>query len=78
MGRELLRYFNQETLVDLPALYQYAKLAPNAKLAVAPHGNEYFVPLLYAMGSADHERKATLLHRSYQYGNLRLSVWQFG
>lgn len=63
---------------DLDSLYQYDTLAPNASLAVPPHGNEHFVPLFYAMGSADDVRKATLLQRSYRYGNLSHSVWQFG
>lgn len=63
---------------DLDALYHYDTLAPNASLAVPPYGNEHFVPLFYAMGAADAVRKATLLHRSYRYGNLSHSVWQFG
>jgi 4,5-DOPA dioxygenase extradiol len=63
---------------DMDSLFQYDALAPNATLAVPPYGNEHFVPLFYAMGAADDTRKATLLHRSYQYGNLSQSVWQFG
>ncbi|MCI0184456.1 DODA-type extradiol aromatic ring-opening family dioxygenase [Sulfoacidibacillus ferrooxidans] len=63
---------------DLDSLYQYDTLAPNASLAVPPHGNEHFIPIFYAMGAADEVRKATLLHRSYRYGNLSHSVWQFG
>ena len=63
---------------DLDSLYQYQTLAPNADLAVPPHGTEHFIPIFYAMGAADSVRKATLLHRSYQYGNLSQSVWQFG
>ena len=63
---------------DLDALYSYDTLAPNASLAVPPHGNEHFVPLFYAMGAADDVRQATLLHRSYRYGNLSHSVWAFG
>jgi 4,5-DOPA dioxygenase extradiol len=30
------------------------------------------------MGAADNEEKAELVHRSYDYGNLSYSVWQFG
>ncbi|MCF8568367.1 dioxygenase [Alicyclobacillus tolerans] len=63
---------------ELDSLYRYDTLAPNASLAVPPYGNEHFVPLFYAMGAADDVRKATLLHRSYRYGNLSHSVWQFG
>lgn len=63
---------------DTASLFDYYSLAPNAQLAVPPHGKEHFIPLFYAMGAADDQRKATLLHRSYRYGNLSHSVWQFG
>lgn len=63
---------------DLDALFQYDTLAPSAQLAVPPYGREHFIPLFYAMGAADNQRKATLLARSYRYGNLSQSVWQFG
>ncbi|MDQ6598500.1 dioxygenase [Bacillus salipaludis] len=63
---------------DLDSLFNYEKLAPNAQYAVPPYGNEHFVPLFYAMGAADDAKKATLLHRSFRYGNLSHSVWQFG
>jgi 4,5-DOPA dioxygenase extradiol len=63
---------------DLDSLYQYEVLAPNVNFAVPPHGNEHFVPIFYAMGAADDVRRAALLHRSYRYGNLSHSVWQFG
>lgn len=63
---------------DLAAIWRYAELAPGAALAVPPHGSEHFAPLLYAMGAADNQRRAQLLHRSYRYGNLSQSVWQFG
>lgn len=63
---------------NLNALFRYATLAPHASLAVPPYGNEHFIPIFYAMGAADDVRKATLLHRSYRYGNLSHSVWQFG
>ncbi len=69
---------NHIELWDLDSLYQYHTLAPNAKLAVPPLGTEHFIPLFYAMGVADSTRKATLLHRSYRYGNLSHSIWQFG
>lgn len=63
---------------DVESLFKYDTLAPNAKFAVPPYGNEHFIPLFYAMGAADQEKSAKLLHRSYQYGNLSHSVWQFG
>lgn len=63
---------------NLPSLFKYDSLAPNAQLAVPPYGAEHFIPIFYAMGAADDDQKATLLHRSYLYGNLSHSVWQFG
>lgn len=60
---------------DTDSLFQYRELAPNAKVAVPT--SEHFIPLLLAMGAGDTNRKAKLLHRSYQYGNLSLSCWQF-
>jgi 4,5-DOPA dioxygenase extradiol len=63
---------------DLETLFNYDSLAPNAEFAVPPQGKEHFVPLFYAMGAADQEKKAKLIHRSYRYGNLSHSVWQFG
>ncbi|MDP4171818.1 MAG: class III extradiol ring-cleavage dioxygenase, partial [Bacillota bacterium] len=63
---------------DVEALFNYQNLAPAAEYAVPPYGNEHFIPLFYAMGAADDQKKATLLHRSFRYGNLSHSVWQFG
>ncbi|WP_342431422.1 class III extradiol ring-cleavage dioxygenase [Neobacillus sp. FSL H8-0543] len=63
---------------DIDAVFEYGTLAPNAEIAVPPYGKEHFIPLLYAMGAADISRKAKLLHRSYRYGTLSHSVWQFG
>jgi 4,5-DOPA dioxygenase extradiol len=60
---------------DTEALFQYRELAPYAQEAVPT--NEHFIPLLLAMGTGDSSRQAKLLHRSYQYGNLSLSCWQF-
>jgi 4,5-DOPA dioxygenase extradiol len=60
---------------DLNALFDYRELAPNAHDSVPT--NEHFIPLLLAMGAGDVNRQAKLLHRSYQYGNLGLSCWQF-
>ncbi|WP_088006926.1 dioxygenase [Indiicoccus explosivorum] len=63
---------------DTSSLFAYADVAPAAELAVPPYGNEHFIPLFYAMGTADREKQAQLLHRGYRYGNLSHSVWQFG
>ncbi|AIM15069.1 MULTISPECIES: class III extradiol ring-cleavage dioxygenase [Neobacillus] len=63
---------------DLDSLFKYDSLAPNAQYAVPPHGKEHFIPLFYAMGAADDVQKAKLLHRSFRYGSLTHSVWQFG
>ncbi|PLS09547.1 dioxygenase family protein [Neobacillus cucumis] len=63
---------------DLESLFKYDSVAPNAEYAVPRYGSEHFIPIFYAMGAADDVKKATLLHRSYRYGNLSHSVWQFG
>jgi 4,5-DOPA dioxygenase extradiol len=63
---------------DVESLFNYYSLAPTVQYAVPPYGKEHFVPLFYAMGAADDQKSATLLHRSYRYGNLSHSVWQFG
>lgn len=60
---------------DLEALFQYDRLAPFAQDAVPTP--EHFIPLLLAMGAGDPNQKASLEHRSYQYGNLSLSCWRF-
>ncbi len=63
---------------DTSSLFQYEALAPGAQMAVPPYGNEHFIPIFYAMGAADDQPQAALLHRSYRYGNLSHSVWKFG
>lgn len=63
---------------DTEKLFDYYELAPNAEFAVPCYGKEHFIPLFYAMGAADDVQQAKLLHRSYRYGNLSHSVWQFG
>ena len=60
---------------DTASLFQYRDVAPYAAEAVPT--SEHFIPLLLAMGTGDANRQAKLLHRSYQYGNLSLSCWQF-
>jgi 4,5-DOPA dioxygenase extradiol len=61
---------------DLESLFQYEQLAPYAKEAVPT--SEHFIPLFLVMGTGDSNRKASLMHRSYQFGNLSLSCWKFG
>ncbi|WP_042347469.1 DODA-type extradiol aromatic ring-opening family dioxygenase [Bacillus massiliigorillae] len=63
---------------DTESLFDYYSLAPTADMAVPAYAKEHFVPIFYAMGAANNEPKATLLHRSYRYGTLSHSVWQFG
>ncbi|MGM0901070.1 MAG: DODA-type extradiol aromatic ring-opening family dioxygenase [Bacillota bacterium] len=63
---------------DTDYLFNYSSLAPSAQLAVPTYGSEHFIPIFYAMGAADDKQKATLLHRSYRYGSLSHSIWQFG
>jgi 4,5-DOPA dioxygenase extradiol len=60
---------------DTESLFRYHELAPYAAEAVPT--NEHFIPLLLAMGAGDQGKEAKLLHRSYQYGNLSLSCWEF-
>ena len=62
---------------DVDSLFNYQSLAPTANLAVPPYGTEHFIPIFYALGAADNGKKAELLHRSYRYGSLSHSVWQF-
>lgn len=63
---------------DLKSLFAYQALAPHARLAVPPYGNEHFVPLFYAMGAADDQRTVKELFRGYAFGNFSYSLWQFG
>ncbi|MCJ8014089.1 dioxygenase [Paenibacillus sp. KQZ6P-2] len=59
-------------------LFDYDKKAPYARQAVPSYGVEHFIPLFYAMGAADDDRKAERLFQDYQYGNLSLNCWMFG
>ncbi|MEK3778517.1 class III extradiol ring-cleavage dioxygenase [Paenibacillus sp. FSL K6-4396] len=60
---------------DTESLFSYDKLAPSAQAAVPTP--EHFVPLLLAMGAGDQNKRASLLFKAYQYGNLSLSCWKF-
>ena len=63
---------------NIEDLFNYQTMSAAANLAVPPYGTEHFIPIFYAMGAADNQQTAALLHRSYRYGNLSHSVWQFG
>ncbi len=63
---------------DVNALFAYEKEAPNAELAVPANGKEHFVPLFYAMGTADDARSVETLHRSWLFGVMTNTVYQFG
>lgn len=60
---------------DLQSLFNYEKIAPYSTEAVP--SKEHFIPLVIAMGLGDDNKKAALLHRSFQYGNLSLTAWKF-
>lgn len=60
---------------DLVRLFQYEKLAPNAKQAVPR--SEHFVPLLIAMGSGNGQDTPKVIYRSYEFGTLSYLCFQF-
>lgn len=63
---------------NLRDLFDYEKRAPHVREAVPEYGTEHFIPLFYAMGAADNDRRAQRLFQDYQYGTLSLNCWQFG
>ncbi|MGE6376304.1 dioxygenase family protein [Peribacillus muralis] len=60
---------------DLESLFNYDQYAPYSMDAVPT--KEHFIPLIIAMGAGDGHKKATMLHRTFQYGNLSLTAWKF-
>ncbi|SFJ43717.1 DODA-type extradiol aromatic ring-opening family dioxygenase [Thermoflavimicrobium dichotomicum] len=60
---------------NLDQLFRYEEKSSGGLVSVPT--NEHFIPLFIAMGAGDQNRKARLLYRSYQYGTLSLSCWQF-
>ncbi|MEH6948821.1 dioxygenase family protein [Peribacillus asahii] len=60
---------------NLKALFQFQEEAPFAFDAV-PNISE-LIPLIIAMGTGDKQRNPTLLHRSFQFGNVSLSAFEF-
>lgn len=63
---------------NLDALFRYEELAPGGKIAVPPQAKEHFVPIFYAMGTADGGRTTTTLHQSLMMDAFTNSVYQFG
>lgn len=63
---------------DLDSLFRYEELAPYAKIAVPPQAKEHFVPIFYAMGAADEERKTKMIHLSLMMDAFTNSVYQYG
>jgi 4,5-DOPA dioxygenase extradiol len=63
---------------DLESLFRYDTLAPYGTVAVPPQAKEHFVPIFYAMGAADAERKTTTLHQSLMMDIFTNTVYQFG
>ncbi|WP_407407721.1 dioxygenase [Peribacillus sp.] len=60
---------------DLESLFDYERIGPYSSEAVPFKG--HFIPLIIAMGAGDTNKKAKILHRSFQYGNLSLTAWEF-
>ncbi|MDP4095765.1 dioxygenase [Paenibacillus sp. P96] len=63
---------------NLKQLFEYGKKAPFVKEAVPSYAVEHFIPLFYAMGAADNDRKAQKLFQAYEHGCLSLNCWMFG
>lgn len=60
---------------ELPSLFRYEELAPYGKRAVPRP--DHFVPVFIAMGSGNPDRKAEVIHRSYEYGSLSYIALKF-
>jgi 4,5-DOPA dioxygenase extradiol len=60
---------------NLKDLFNYQKLAPNAKMAVPRE--EHIAPMFIAMGSGEEGKLPKLLHRSYAYGTLSYICFEF-
>lgn len=57
-------------------MFNYAKKAPNVKIAV-PRA-EHFIPLIYAMGAGGDVKKTTTVQENYVYGGgYSYMVWRF-
>ncbi|MFL0269580.1 DODA-type extradiol aromatic ring-opening family dioxygenase [Candidatus Clostridium radicumherbarum] len=60
---------------NLKNLFNYQKLAPNAKMAIPRE--EHIAPMFIAMGSGEEGKLPKLLHRSYAYGTLSYICFEF-
>lgn len=60
---------------ELQNLFDYETKAPYAMSAVP--SKEHFAPLLIAMGTGHKTKNPRLLYRSFEYGNLSLTAWEF-
>lgn len=60
---------------DLDELFQFYQMAPFARDAVP--NIEEIIPLIIAMGAGDRDKNPHMLHRSFQFGNVSLSVLEF-
>lgn len=60
---------------NLKNLFNYQKLAPNAKMAIPRE--EHIAPMFIVMGSGKEEKLPKLLHRSYAYGTLSYICFEF-
>ncbi|MFJ7748242.1 dioxygenase [Peribacillus sp. NPDC097295] len=60
---------------DLETLFNYEQMGPYSSEAVPSKG--HFIPLIIAMGAGDSNKSPKFLHRTFQYGNLSLTAWEF-
>ncbi len=67
--------YDKVTQWNLEELFKYEQLAPNSKRAVPRP--EHFVTLFLAMGAGDEKRKAILLKKVFEFGNLALNCYKF-
>ncbi len=61
---------------NVSEISSYEKKAPNAREAVG-YGQDHFVPLLYAMGTSDSNKKVSLVYQEYVYGAMSYSMYRF-
>lgn len=59
----------------IPALFNYHKIAPNAKMAVPRE--EHIAPFFIVLGCGLDDNGGRLLYRSYNYGTLSHICFEF-
>lgn len=62
---------------NLQALFDYARQAPHAPLAVPEDSKEHFVPLFYILGASGRPESVATLHNSWLFDVMSNSVFQF-